>query len=128
MHKTPRYALTTHYITPCPIGHTIVGQGFNQSAQQLVRDSVARTTAAQYESVWPRWRLFLHTLFNIPAAPDTLDQIFIPFQLSDPDIARLIAMFCYYLFNTVDLSADRVIQQLSALRYQFAIRNGPVNA
>jgi hypothetical protein len=127
MHQPPCYALTTHSITPYPIGHTIIGQEFTQGAQRLVRDSVAPTTATQYESVWPRWRLFLHTLFNIPAAPATPDAIFIPFQ-PDPDIARLVAMFSCYLFNTVNLNADRVIQQLSALKYQFAIRDGPVNA
>jgi hypothetical protein len=105
-----------------------VGQEYTAGADQLVRASVCASTQRAYETVWPRWRLFLHALFGIPAAPDTLKATFIPFSLSDSDIARLVGMFSYYLFNTLNLNPANVIGQLSALRYQFAIRNGPTNA
>jgi hypothetical protein len=78
--------------------------------------------------VWPRWRLFLHTLFELPADPTTPDAQFIPHRLHTFQVVHLLSLFAYYMFSTLALSAARVVHQLTALRYMFLIRGGDIES
>jgi hypothetical protein len=97
-------------------------------ARQLVQDSVSLSTQRAYQVVWPRWRHFLHTLFDAPADNITPDGVYIPYALQTRQVGSLISMFAYFMLHMLALSAPRVLVLLCALRYQFHIRQGPTEA
>jgi hypothetical protein len=91
--------------------------------QELVAQSVALSTRLAYRAVWPHWRLFLHTLVNLPAAISTPDSVYVPMSLRNEDVARLVSMFSTYLLRTCRMKPDRVLFMLSALKYNLSTRS-----
>jgi hypothetical protein len=59
--------------------------------QELVAQYVAPATRLAYRAAWPHWRLFLHTLFDLPADIDTPDSVYVPMSLRNKDVARLVS-------------------------------------
>jgi hypothetical protein len=93
---------------------------------QFVEDSVCEGSRRAYKLAWPRWRLFLHQLFELSAAPDTPDCTYVPRAISPHNMSMLLGMFCAWMVTVLTLSAARTLVMLSALKYHLNKRNRDV--
>jgi hypothetical protein len=97
-----------------------------QHASVLVENSVCEGSRLAYKLAWPRWRLFLHQVFELSAAPDTPDCTYVPRAISPHNMSMLLGMFCAWMVKVLTLSAARTLVMLTALRYHLTKRNGDV--
>jgi hypothetical protein len=89
---------------------------------------VVSTSQKAYTPVWQRWRFFLRTLFNVPAATTTPDQQYLPHDLTFRNRVCLLALFAAYMFTVIGLGAECTVHQLTALRWHFIARECDVEA
>jgi hypothetical protein len=90
--------------------------------------SVAESTAGSYVIAWRRLKVYIHAYTETTARISANDEDYLGRELSIGQLSCLIMEFGQYLFEDLDLGAERVSWMLSALRFCFTCRGGELEA
>jgi hypothetical protein len=93
----------------------------------MIRASVSKETAKDYDLAWKPWCIFLHCFTETVPTVGGGDKWFLLGGCSFLIRQAMVCAFAQYLFDDIHLISDRVSAQISALKFCVLAKGGQVD-